>query len=277
MFRCAAFSFVALLATCAHATPILQIYLEGGVYDETTESWSLTPEGSSNGSPFRIWTIGNLTGPGGKSTIYDVRLAVAFDAQFADDIEISLAGSRMGGINVGSYNGFTDPSAAADPNLNLTVNTSSGTVTTTDGLITNGSRPTLSDGKPLSGNGVYGVNTTWMEFALGDFDTPDSQLGDFIGDFPAASTVPQAQINVYEVSVVNGSGATLYFDLYDSVMAGNKGKAVFAPHSHDGAATPGGGPVNIVPEPSSLAVWGLIGVGGWIQRRRRRGLRGARG
>ncbi|MCA9176341.1 MAG: choice-of-anchor N protein [Planctomycetales bacterium] len=247
------------------ATPILQIYLEGGVYDTTTESWSITPAGSSNGAPFRIWTIGNLDGPGGKSTIYNVRLAIAFDSIFAEDLEISIEGSQMGGVGVGSYNGFTDPSIADDPILNTVVTTSEGVVTTADGIVSNGSRPTLSNGSALPPNGIYGDNTSWMEFALGDFDTPDSQLGDFINTFPTASVSAQAQINVYEISVLNGHGATLYFDLYDSVLAGNRAKAVFAPFSHDGNVV-----AYVAPEPGSFVIWSLLGVGAIAQGRQRR-------
>ena len=37
------------------ATPILQLYLEGGAYNETTESWDLY------GDSFSLWTIGDTS------------------------------------------------------------------------------------------------------------------------------------------------------------------------------------------------------------------------
>jgi len=41
--------------------PLLQLYLEGGTYDTTTQSWFLAPEGSSAGEPFRLWVIGDTS------------------------------------------------------------------------------------------------------------------------------------------------------------------------------------------------------------------------
>jgi hypothetical protein len=49
-------------------------------------------------------------------------------------------------------------------------------------------------------------------------------VADFIDSFPRASELVDsgAQSNVDEVSVHNGSGATLYFDLYDQILAKNR-------------------------------------------------------
>ena len=100
---------------------------------------------------------------------------------------------------------------------------------------------------------------------LGDFCLKDSHVGDFIDSFPTELTANAGQINAYDVSVLSGSGATVHFDLYDSV--GAKNHAVFAPFSHDADAEG-----NIAPEPASVIVWSLlaalgIAVGWWRRRR----------
>jgi hypothetical protein len=237
----------------ASAVPILQLYLEGGQYDPVTETWVVTPEGSSAGAPFRLWAMGNVAGPGGKGTITDVRLAIAF-SEDDQGLSISLWPSQAGGLGVGSYNGVTDPSVPSDPELNLTVQTSLGEVTTgPDGLVTNGGTPMLGSGKKLPPHGVYGPGTVWQEYWLGDFALTDSPVGDFIGSFPDDFRQNAGQINVYEVSALGFSGATLHFDLYNTIAGKNHCK--FAPFSHDAD-----GEANIIPEPASLIVWCLIGL-----------------
>jgi len=49
-----------------YAAPVLQLYLAGGVYDEATNSWLMAPPGSSGGRPFRLWAVGNVSGPSAK-------------------------------------------------------------------------------------------------------------------------------------------------------------------------------------------------------------------
>ncbi len=265
----------------ADAVPILQIYLEGGTYNTTTQSWELTPPGSSGGAPFRLWTIGNVAA---KGTIFDVRLAVAYSA--ADtDLQVTLTPSQIGGSGVGefSFGGVTiyDPSTPvsdfssypdapdvlpSDPGTmgaTRLVNTSDGLFDTSPlGVVDNWSSPVLSSGKVLPSHDIYGVGTAWKEFYLGDFDQTDSAVGDFIGSFPT-SLPTSGQINVYEVSVTGGSGSTVHFDLYDHVQSPDK--ATFCPFSHDGD-----GDGHIVPEPCSLVVWSflcMLGVGVQCWRR----------
>ena len=43
----------------APAVPVLQLYIEGATYDAANESWYYP------GHDFRLWTIANITGPGG--------------------------------------------------------------------------------------------------------------------------------------------------------------------------------------------------------------------
>jgi hypothetical protein len=222
------------LAQPTQAVPILQLYVEGAVYDTSTESWSVAIPASGT---IRLWAIGNVTGQGGKGTISDVKLSIAYDV--GDTPSFTLVSSTTGG-----YGGFNDPSTPSAPVLRQTR--------------TDGSIPRLSDGSTLPSHGEYGAGTAWAEYGLGDFTLSDSPTGDFITAFPTAPSPGGSQINVYEITI---SGTDfVHFDLYDSVQAGNKARAVFAPFSHDGEG--GGGQV---PEGGSTAIMlglALLGFGG---------------
>jgi len=270
---------IAALAIClslgvpeAEAIPILQLYLEGGRYDTETQTWVISPPGSSAGAPFRLWAIGNIQGPGGKGTISNVRLSAAYDRSDLG-LNISLTPSQAGGLDsagsgVGQFNGLTDPSVPDAPKLNTKVLTRMGLVTTgSDGVVANGGTPVLGNGKRLPSHGVFGADTLWQEFSLGDFDSPDSLVGDFMRSFPEHLRAG-GQINVYEVSVTGGSEATVHFDLYGTVERKNgKYSAVFAPFSHDAELD-----AHEAPEPASVAVWSLLGlIGVAAAGRRRRG------
>lgn len=251
---------IALLsaANSAQAVPILQLYMEGGVYNPVTESWEITPPGSSNGAPFRIWTIGNVSGPGSFGTIYNVRLAAVYD-ESVGDINIMLTPALAGGT--GSYGGFVDLSLPSVP----VILSGPDDVASTEGTV-----PRLGDGKPLPSHGEYGDGRVWQEFGLGNFTTADSQVGDFIDGFPTPSSQLRAQINVYDVSVTGNFGQhpfTIHFDLYDTVYAGNHAKTKFAPFSHD--ASGAHGESTIVPEPGTVTM-SLLGALGLIAPLRRR-------
>lgn len=223
-FLCfAATALVLGLARSSEAVPILQLYVEGATYDNSTETWVLT-----GGGTIRLWTIGNVAGPGGAGTIEDVKLSIAYAAGATPTF--SLTPTTTNG-----YGGFADPSTAAAPTLLQTR--------------TDGSTPLLGGGAPLPSHGEYGPETWWQEFLLGDFNRTDSHIADFIDGFPTVTYANAGQINVYEISVANFEG-TIHFDLYDHVMAGNKAKYKFAPFSHDAEA---GSPI---PEPGTLALFG---------------------
>ncbi len=231
-----------IVSTSAYAIPILQLYAEGATYDYDTESWVLTPEGSSSGEPFIIWAIGNVDGPGGAGDISNVKLAVAYDKSFSPEISITST-------TASPEFGFADPSTPADPVWLRTV--------------TDGSVPQLSSGKDLPSHGEYGEDTYWQEYYLGDFTLTDSPTADFIGSFPTEIFPETGQINAYSVSVTGLHGGILHFDLYDSVKSGTK--ATFSPFSHDAVGA------SIVPEPTSLLLLGTgLGVLGLIGSRKKK-------
>jgi hypothetical protein len=237
------------LSSTSFGVPILQLYIEGATYDAATESWVFVSPKS--GAPIRIWAIGNVSGPGGMGTIFDVRMAVVYDSDAGVD-DIILTSSTTGG-----YEGVFDPSAPATPLFNQEED--------------DGSVPLLSNGKPLPSHDEFGDGRTWQEFLLGDFNLTDSHIGDFIDAFPTELTPNAGQINVYDV-FVTGTAETyeLHFDLYDSIQTRNKARAVFAPFSHDATGT-----VDVSPEAASLVAWLLsgaaLGLVGFYRRRYRSG------
>ena len=222
------------LARPAQAVPVLQLYIEGATYDAATESWHATIPTTGT---IRLWTIGNVAGPGSHGAISNVRLAVGYGA--GANPTFTIAGSTTGG-----FGGFADPSTPSAPTH---------LQTRTDGSI-----PQLSDGSSLPSHGEYGAGTWWQEFRLGNFTLTDSPTADFINAFPTTpATTSGSQINVYEINVTGTD--FVHFDLYDGVQAGKKVKVVFAPFSHDAN---GGGRV---PEGGSTAIMlglALMGFGG---------------
>lgn len=232
----------ALVGTTARAVPLLQLYVEGAKYDSATESWDTT---FTAGDSVRLWAIGNLQGEGGKGPISNVRLAVAYDHVTSGPAPtITLTPTRVSS----AYSIFGDTITAPAP---LWLQTA-----------TTGAIPRLSDGKTLPAHGEYGSGTDWQEFLLGDFATPDSFGGDFMTVLPTPSATRGYQINAYDISI---SGVDrVHFDLYDSIQAGNKARAIFAPFSHDANAgqAPGGSliPGEASPVPDGGVTFGLIGL-----------------
>ena len=235
-----------LVPASAWAVPVLQLYVEGAVYDDDHESWVFEPPGSD---PIRLWVIGNVSGGGGQGTIYDVKISIVYEDP-GTPVTFGLTPSKTNG-----YNGVVDPSMSSIPVLSQ--------------IVSDGSLPQLAGGGSIPSHGVYGPGAEWQEFGLGDFNLTDSPIGDFIDVFPTEFP-GLGQINVYELTVA-GDITDLHIDAYDHVYAGNSGKikGVFAPFSHD-AGTGVNDPVP-VPEPGALGLFlaGLAGLG-FIGRRLRR-------
>jgi len=237
----------------AAAVPLLQLYVEGATYNSTSETWEIDLPSTAS---FRVWTIGNVAGPGGKGTLYDVKLAVSWAAA-AGFPTFTANGTTAGGV--GSYGGYDDPSAASDP--------------TQGAVVTDGSTPTLGDGSSLPSHGQFGAGIYWSEWSLGNFDKTDSQIEDFSNAFPTAPATTTGQINVYEISVIKDLPGVLdvHFDAYGyyEQVTGKKVKQQFvnAPFSHDAS-------VKLVPEPATLVSWSALAVlamaGATLRNRRRR-------
>src|SRR3546814_10164813 len=72
MLAATAAGIAAMMAAApARAVPLLQLYIEGATYNVATETWELL---RPIDQPLRLWTIGNVAGPGGTGTLSAVRL-----------------------------------------------------------------------------------------------------------------------------------------------------------------------------------------------------------
>lgn len=226
-----------MASASAQAIPDLQIYIEGAVYDSSTDTWIFAPATPLN--TIRLWTIGNVDGPGGSGTITDVRLSIAYDVALTPTFTFT-------GDTTDGFGGWDDPTTPSAPTLTQTV--------------TDGSAPLLGDGSALPSHGIFGVGTAWQEFSLGDFDETTSSIADVISTFPVNPGVLGGHVNVYELTIATApSDAVFHFDLFNSILAGNHARLIFAPFSHDG---------EVVPLPGA-AVLAAIGFGcvGFVRRR----------
>lgn len=221
------------------ATPILQLYLEGGTYNETTESWDLY------GDSFSLWTIGDTS----FGTIEDVHLSIVYDSLYSPTF--SLLPTTTEG-----FGGVIDPSTP----------TGTGTWIQT---VTDGSAPLLGDGSSLPTHGIYEDDMIWQEFDLGDFSLSDSPVGDYVAPFPASFPDHDGQINVYDIRISGDGleGLSFHFDLYDHVTAGNHINYKFAPFSHDAD----GFTTIVTPEPATIAMMSMgLGAAMAFTKRRRK-------
>jgi hypothetical protein len=214
------------LGSIVCATPILQLYVEGGTYDTVSETWVI------NSFDFKLWVIGNVSGPGGAGPIEDVYLVAS---GYGDAGSITLTPTTTSLV--------TDPSIPDSP-----------------------SGPFASSPIPIpsgvENHGEYSGADDHSFYGLGNFTLTDSPIADFGGpDYPEPGdfTANSGQINVYTVSI---SGYDqVYFDAYDTVASGTR--VVFAPFSHNSSATP---------EPSTLLLigTGIAAMAGYGKLRTRR-------
>jgi hypothetical protein len=187
---------LALLATSAQAIPVLQIYVEGAIYDSNTETWVTSQ------SDFKLWVVGDVDAFG---TIHGATLTASF---FGLGGTITFTPSTTGLI--------TDPSVS--PGLVL-----AGTG--------NGEHPIL----PPHGIFNDATLHHWEDWAMGDMTLTDSPIGDYNGSPAWPNSFPDnGQLNVYDVHVEGWT--KVHFDAYGTTIDTLDGKETTwkTPNSHDG-------------------------------------------
>ena len=223
------FLMVIFSFSASFGVPLLQLYGEGATYDSGSETWITTE------SSFTLWVMGNVNGPGGKGSIMDVFLSVAYPTDETGTVSITPTMTSL----------VTDPSTPDDPIFHSTGD---------------GTNPTMSDGADLPSHGVYGPGTSWDKYSIGNLVSTDSPVADLIDSFP---TYPgplwkysSGQINAYSVAITGYSW--VHFDAFDHIDGTTN--AFFAPFSHDAEK---------VPEPSTLLLLGsgLTVIALWGRRK----------
>ncbi len=202
-------AIVGSLSLRATAIPVLQLYIEGATYDESTETWWI------GHSPFTLLVIGNVEQFG---TIYDVRLAAAVPSNEAGTITLAPTTATV----------VSDPSVPPPPQPTANFPSQPGAI------------PLMPpDNRPLPRHEVYHSGVKFYEWKLGDFTLTDSPIGDFIYGVPTEFP-KMGQINAYTVTVFGFALVWFDADGYIEQQGGQQGKqrSVFTPFSHNAAYSP---------------------------------------
>lgn len=182
--------------TAAHAIPVLQIYVEGAVYDANTETWVTSQ------TDFKLWVVGDVDAHG---PILGAKLVASY---------FGLSGTMS--ITPATTVLITDPSAPVAPTLAATGS--------------NG-HPVL----PNHGIFNDATLHHWDDLAIGDMALTDSPIADYSGTpaFPV-SFPDNGQVNCYQVHVTGWN--KVHFDAYGTTINTTNGRETTwkTPGSHDG-------------------------------------------
>lgn len=242
--------FIVSLNSNVFAVPALQMYIEGSVYDQTTETWVVT------GNSFNLWVLAATSN--NKITdniIYDIKLTYAYNT--GDTGSVTFTPATTSNTAVGSDN--------STPLLPVEMLATDSDVVAAGGF--DGTAPHMGDGSNLPAHGMYGDGKSWGGVRIGDMDLQDSLIGDYIVNPDGTPVCPEncssrvaGQVNVYVVEITGFTGG-LHFDAFDHYIK-NDIHTVFAPFSHDAElGTP-------VPEPTTLLLFGSGFLGLLFLRKR---------
>ncbi len=291
----------------AHAIPTLQVYVEGAVYDEATETWIGTPD--INGL-LHVWAIGSDDGLGGGSgdlvglKIVQLRMAIIFaggigsgEGNDADGLDIVLVAADT------TFGGFFDswPGGGSDVGdiMPRTADIVTGAGSQGDTVLIGGppvgayvpiiNTLNLATGSDeLASHGEFVPGLLWQEYNLPDMDLLGVNLVD-IADFAGiagSDQIPSPDANKSGILYAFTIDATQFlpgidwhFDLYGlsstttEVCRGNPNTCT--PVQSTGFkiefapfSHDGGGVERKIPEPLMLALFGAGLIGLGVLRRR---------